>query len=75
MSRTSINQYNDQGQLINGYDYEKQCWVIDGVIQDCGHPQAGEKTIIGDIFAGCSCYGRKHAGELTNLLTAEQEAK
>lgn len=72
--RTSTNQLNKDGQLINGYDYKKQCWVIDGVIQDCNHPQEGEYTPLGELWEGCNCYGREHAGELTNLLTPEQEA-
>lgn len=57
--RTSTDQFNKHGQLINGYDYKKQMWVIDGVIQNCGHPEDMD----------CGCYGREHAGELTNLLT------
>lgn len=63
MSRTSINQVTEDGILLNGYDYEHQAWVIDGKYQDCDHPQAGELTLLGDIFDGCSCYGREHAGE------------
>jgi hypothetical protein len=46
------------------YDYKNQAFIIDGVYQDCGHPQAGEPTMLGDIFEGCSCYGREHAGEV-----------
>lgn len=67
MTRTSNNLYNDamQGRLINGYDYKRQAWVIDGIYQDCGHPQRGEVTEIGTIFDGCDCYGRAHAGEKT----------
>jgi hypothetical protein len=37
----------------NGYDYENQCWVIAGIVQDCGHPENMK----------CNCYGRLHAGE------------
>lgn len=38
--------------LINGYDYENQCWVKDGFIQRCGHP----------AYMPCGCFGRKFAG-------------
>ena len=27
------------GRVWNGYDYSLQVWVVDGVIQDCGHPE------------------------------------
>ena len=36
------------------YDYEKQCWVVDGVVQACYHPEDMD----------CGCYGREHVGEL-----------
>lgn len=36
------------------FDYVNQAWIIDGEVQDCGHPAAMD----------CSCYGRSHAGEL-----------
>jgi len=39
MSRLSTDQYIN-GQLVNGFDYDLQVWVIDGVIQDCGHPDS-----------------------------------
>lgn len=58
-------------ETMNGsrsYDYERQCWVVDGVIQDCNHPEAGAKLVTGGVFEGCNCYGRAHAGELTNLI-------
>jgi hypothetical protein len=46
------------------YNYDFQVWIIDGVIQNCGHPKAGELTKLGEVWDGCNCYGRKHAGEL-----------
>lgn len=52
MSRLSGNEYRD-GMLWNGYDYDNQCWVIDGIIQDCNHPE----------YMRCICFGRYHAGE------------
>lgn len=51
MSRQSSNQYDAQGRLINGFDYDNQCWVINGIVQKCGHRDA------------CDCYGKAHAGE------------
>ena len=36
MSRISDNEVLD-GKLLNGFDYEKQAWVVDGIYQDCGH--------------------------------------
>lgn len=41
MSRTSTNQLTADGTLLNGFDYTNQAWVINGIYQDCGHPQAG----------------------------------
>ena len=35
------------------YDYDKQCWIKDGVVQACGHPEAN-----------CGCYGKDHQGEI-----------
>ena len=55
--RKSTNQtHPETGKLINGYDYQLQCWVINGIIQRCGHPESMH----------CDCYGRIHAGEHTN---------
>jgi hypothetical protein len=53
MSRLSQDVYKE-GQLVDGFDYELQCWVIDGRIVDCGHPQTME----------CSCSGRTYKDEL-----------
>jgi len=53
--RESGDEYR-AGRLWNGYDYDRQAWVIDGRYQDCGHP-------FGD--ARCRCYGRLHEGEQT----------
>ena len=50
--RQSNDEYRN-GKLFNGYDYDNQAWVRDGVYVACGHPQA----------MGCKCYGRLHAGE------------
>jgi len=51
MSRQSRDEYRN-GKLINGYDYNFQCWVLGGIIQKCGHPASMD----------CGCTGREYAG-------------
>lgn len=53
MSRISGDQFDGQGILLNGFDYDKQAWVEDGKYLDCGHPQT----------MACGCYGREHVGQ------------
>lgn len=60
MSRTSNNEYKN-GKLFNGYDYENQCWVKDGLIQRCGHPES----------MNCGCYGREHEREESQTPESE----
>jgi hypothetical protein len=56
MSRESGNEVSKvNGMLLNGYDYENQAWVVNGIYVDCGHPS--------DM--ACGCYGREHKGEFT----------
>ena len=52
MSRQSTDQYHDN-RLFNGYDYQNQAWVVNGVYQRCGHPDS----------MNCQCFGRSHEGE------------
>lgn len=52
LMRTSTNKYIG-GRLVNGFDYENQFWVLDGIIRDCGHPREMD----------CGCKGRKMAGQ------------
>lgn len=52
--RTSSDQLDGNGVLKNGYDYKKQCWIKDYIIQRCGHPENNGRL--------CSCYGRYHEG-------------
>ncbi len=56
MSRTSNDQYDTAGALVNGYDYTMQVWVVDYIIQNCEHPER--------MQAQCQriCTGRKLAG-------------
>lgn len=51
--RYSQNEVKD-GKIINGFDYDKQVWIIDGVYQNCGHPKDMD----------CNCYGRQHKGQV-----------
>jgi len=52
MSRLSNDEIIN-GHLKNGFDYDLQLWVLDYIIQDCGHP--------GDF--GCVCNGRRLKGQ------------
>jgi hypothetical protein len=52
MSRTSNDELNAEGLLINGYDYARQCWVVNGLYAECGHPERHR-----------GCWGCNHAGE------------
>jgi len=55
--RLSQNQYKD-GRLWNGYDYDRQAWVVAGKYVRCGHPSG--------LY--CKCYGKLHEGESTEKL-------
>lgn len=39
MTRLSGDELRD-GVVWNGFDYALQVWVVDGVVQRCGHPPA-----------------------------------
>jgi hypothetical protein len=52
MSRTTVDQYKN-GFLFNGYDYQRQAWVINGVYEACNHPKE----------MWCGCFGRLNAGK------------
>ncbi len=52
MTRTSDNYYID-GRLQDGYDYENQAWVRNGVYVRCGHADS----------VNCRCFGKLHEGE------------
>ena len=39
MTRLSGDELRD-GYVWNGFDYALQVWVVDGVVQRCGHPPA-----------------------------------
>lgn len=50
--RTSTNQNDAQGNLLNGFDYVHQAWVKDGRYVRCGHPDS----------MACDCFGRTYEG-------------
>jgi len=54
MSRLSTNEIVN-GHLKNGYDYQLQCWVLNYIIQDCGHPEGN----LSQTGIPCHCNGRK----------------
>ena len=37
--RLSSDQLNAAGDVVNGFDYDLQVWVIEGIIETCGHPE------------------------------------
>ena len=39
------------GRVLNGFDYQRQAWVVDGRYVACSHPGARD------------CFGTQHAGE------------
>ncbi len=45
-----------QPQVKNGFDYDNQAWVINGLYVDCGHDH-------NKPCPGGNCFGRTHAGE------------
>jgi hypothetical protein len=49
MSRSSRDHFRD-GFVYNGFDYDVQAWVIDGIVQRCGHRDP------------CRCFGKKYEG-------------
>ena len=53
MSRESSDELAPDGTILNGYDYDKQAWVINGRYSPCAHPDAMK----------CDCYGKAHQGE------------
>lgn len=49
-----IAQADESLSGYNGFDYERQAWVVSGRYVSCAHPDS----------MGCTCYGKLHAGEL-----------
>jgi hypothetical protein len=67
MTRTSNNQYGPSGALLNGFDYDVQVWVKNGIVQNCGH--------IGQQSEPC-CNARRYAGlRLTQAFAHEADRR
>jgi len=49
--RTSNDERKD-GFVWNGFDYSLQVWVVNGVIQNCGHPE--------NFLKGHGCCNARH---------------
>ena len=45
--------------IHTGFSYKHQCWIVNQIVQDCGHLD----------HMLCQCYGRIHKGE--KILTEE----
>ncbi len=56
-------QHGYRGRLYDGYDYDNQAWVQNGVYVRCGHPDA----------MGCRCYGKLHEGEPSRAIKEFKE--
>lgn len=53
-----------QGEIItDGFDYELQVWIINGVIQDCGH----------NVMMHKCCNGRKFRGRILERVKTGKE--
>ena len=63
------------------FDYTNQAWTQDGVYLDCNHPLVGtlmgpDSPAPGEIFQGCECYGKAHAGEpVSAKIIAEMDER
>ena len=55
-----------KGQLHNGFDYDLQVWVKNGIIQDCGHPEP--KRDNGGYFC---CKASEYAGRQIKMVRSE----
>jgi len=53
--RDRARQLNTEREVGGSYyyDYDHQCWVVDGKVESCAHP----------MTMNCKCYGKLHAGE------------
>ena len=59
-----MRQSNDEmkdGQVFNGFDYDLQVWVIDGIIKDCGHRDEHRVN-------GKCCNAHKYAGKQVSAV-------
>jgi len=54
MSRLSNDQLDAYGNVFNGFDYDLQVWVKEGIIQRCGHRESMKCDCLGLRFEGRS---------------------
>lgn len=47
------------------FNYDFQCWTVDGIIQRCGHP----------VIMRCDCIGRRYEGLAIAHLYHKQHAE
>ena len=74
MSRESSDELADDGTILNGYDYQLQNWVVNGVLVDVGNAREhwGKKVkdVLGHENRWCQeCGG--HYGHFTGCSKAE----
>ncbi len=62
MSRVIRDDYDREGDLRNGYDYELQVWVRGYIVQECGHPA--------DMRPDC-CRAAHFAGQDIRILRSQ----
>jgi hypothetical protein len=36
--RQALDQLDNRGRVVNGYDYHLNVWVENGIVLDCSHP-------------------------------------
>jgi len=51
MAKDSVKSYLNRREIQ--FDYDNQAWIINGVYQDCNHPESMD----------CQCFGRLNAGK------------
>jgi hypothetical protein len=64
VTRVSGDDVRD-GHVWNGFDYALQVWVVEGVVQPCGHPPAMSQ------HAPC-CAARVLAGQRIEAIPGAQ---
>ena len=62
MSRQSNNDYDENGTLRNGFDYDLQVWVVDYLIPDCKHPREMK------VNGSCCCQQDRLKGNDTRKM-------
>lgn len=50
--RHSNNYYTPAGNLVDGFDYDLQVWVVGGIVQPCSHPETTRPCCNAAKYAG-----------------------